>query len=157
MTGDAMEIIKARPEDIEACLRIGRALPEYFNEKGIELMGEDLQACPSYIAIEDNSMLGFATVKRIDVTSAELAWLAVRPDKQGGGVGTELLEFIARDLKDKGCEELIVKTLSSQVNYQPYEVTRRFYEKNGFELKEELISPIWGPENPQAIYVRKLK
>jgi len=51
----------------------------------------------------------------------------------------------------------MAKTLAPDVEYAPYEATRRFYEKKGF-IHLETIDPYpgWDPGNPCAIYVRVL-
>ncbi len=57
--------------------------------------------------------------------------------------------------KQSGCKYIIVKTLSETANYEPYERTRQFYLKVGFEQLITLTE-IWDAENPCLIMIKKI-
>lgn len=80
-----------------------------------------------------------------------------KKEYQHKGYGTALIEHTSIRLKEKGIRLLEVKTLAPQAGYQPYEATRRFYNKNGFILTD-IIDPYpgWEPGNPCALYVKIL-
>ena len=61
-------------------------------------------------------------------------WIAVRPERQGGGVGAKLLRLAEEDAKRLGGRVLFVET-SSTPHYEP---TRRFYLKMGYDLEATL-------------------
>lgn len=65
--------------------------------------------------------------------------------------------MIVYDLKAEGIRFLEVKTLASDIDYAPYELTRRFYESRCF-VHLETIDPFpeWEPGNPCAIYIKKV-
>ena len=48
------------------------------------------------------------------------------------GIGSELMERAEEYCQQKGLVYLTVKTLDGSVDFEPYERTRRFYEKMGF-------------------------
>ena len=101
--------------------------------------------------------MGFATIKEKSQTVGEVSWMAVKPDIHREGIGTGLMEYIFQGLKEAGFQLLEVKTLGEAADYEPYEKTRAFYEKVGFQLLDT-IDPYknWDPGNPCAIYVKIL-
>ena len=71
------------------------------------------------------------------------------------GIGKKLLNFVESWAKERNFEVLVVKT-SGGLYYQPYDETRRFYERRGF-VRVALIDPYpeWG--EPALIYVKCLQ
>lgn len=123
-----MRIIKGEEEHVDACLSIAKALCQYFDEKAIATISEDLRKYLLYVTVDLDEVAGFATIQRKNTHVAELSWMAVRPERQRQGMGSALIEHIANDLRVRGIRLLEVKTLSEKVEYRPYERTRRFYE-----------------------------
>ncbi len=144
---------------VGACLKIVRDLPDYFDERDSEELEHELRTrdLTLYFAEKAERVAGFALVERRGERVAEIRWLAVGPEFRGQGVGSALVAEIFEVLCSAGVELLEVKTLSAKAGYQPYEATRRFYERAGF-LHLETVDPYpeWGPENPCAIYVKVL-
>jgi ribosomal protein S18 acetylase RimI-like enzyme len=141
----------------EKCVQIARELPDYFTGSGIANLIQDVKNHQVFALIDYGNVLAF-TVAAVNYPRAtELLWLATKREHQNKGYGTALLEHIAAELKKNGTRLLEVKTLSPDANYQPYEPTRRFYEKNGFILID-IIDPYpgWEPGNPCALYVKIL-
>ncbi len=65
---------------------------------------------------------------------AHISWDLFHPDFQGKGLGKALTEFRINEIKKlPGVEQIVVRT--SQVAY-------RFYQKQGFELKE-IVKDYW--------------
>jgi GNAT superfamily N-acetyltransferase len=152
-----MQIIQGSPAYIDSCLSIGRELPEYFPDSGIAAMRRDLQEHRLYVVVESNQVIGFAAIHPKSRQVAEISWMAVTPAHRHQGVGTMLINQIAVDLKAEGTSLLEVKTLAADVEYAPYEGTRRFYEGRGFVHLETIDPyPSWEPGNPCAIYVKVL-
>ncbi len=141
-------------EERLACLEIAKALPEWFNKVGLKSMERDLEKEKTFIAVEGDEVLGFATLKPLNDKALEILWTAVKRELRGKGIGTEMLRFVERWAREGGFEVLVVKT-SGDLSYKPYDETRRFYEKNGF-VRIALIDPYpeWGEE--ALIYVRCL-
>lgn len=144
--------------DIPECLGIARGLPAYFTQSALDQMERDLAAEGIMVARKDARVAGFLCLKAINVNVWEILWLAVQHSLSGQGIGTALLDSACRDLASRGVRLLTVKTLAPSVDYPPYARTRRFYEKNGFLLIEEIDPyPKWDPGNPCAIYVKPLR
>jgi ribosomal protein S18 acetylase RimI-like enzyme len=150
-----MQITKASKQHIEACLAIAGELPGYFNEQGMAAMRRDLQEHRLYGALDANQVIGFAAVQPKSSQVAEISWMAVSPEHQHQGIGTQLIDHIVSDLRAEGIQLLEVKTLAAEAEYAPYELTRRFYERQGF-MHLDTIDPYpeWEPGNPCAIYIK---
>ena len=150
-----MQVRKGSKEHIEACLSIAKELSQYFPEKAIAAMSQDLQEHRLYIAVDSDEVIGFVAIQLKSSQVAEISWMAVKAKRQHQGVGSQLIDHIADDLKGQEIRLLQVKTLASNVDYAPYELTRQFYEKRGF-VHLETIDPFpeWEPGNPGAIYVK---
>ena len=152
-----MVVCKGKDSDIPACLGIAGGLPAYFTQSALGSMGHDLATQELVVARNAGAVVGFACFKMIGAHVSEIFWLAVPDSLLGQGIGTLLLDSVCRDLASKGVRLLTVKTLAPSVDYPPYARTRRFYEKNGFLLIEEIDPyPGWDPGNPCAIYVKPL-
>jgi GNAT superfamily N-acetyltransferase len=141
----------------EDCLELARGLDRGFNETGIEAMAEDLPSQVQFVALEGDDLLGFASVREQAPGVAELAWFAVRDDRQGEGIGTRLLRAVYARRASEGDRLLTVKTLAATVEDDHYAGVREFYESEGF-LHVDTIEPYpgWEPGNPCAIYARPL-
>jgi GNAT superfamily N-acetyltransferase len=63
-----------------------------------------------------------------------LWWIVVRRQGQGAGIGRGLLEHLENDIRRRQGRVLFVETGSAP----HYELTRRFYAKNGYEQHAEL-------------------
>lgn len=64
----------------------------------------------------------------------QLWWIVVRKDQQGRGVGTRLLRHVEDDIRHRSGRLLFIETGS----IPPYEKTRQFYRKHGFEQIAQL-------------------
>jgi N-acetylglutamate synthase-like GNAT family acetyltransferase len=147
-----MKIRKGTQNDNARCLEIAKALPEWFDEKGILEIGEDLINCSTYV-YDSDGILAYACILEKSDKAVEIKQLAVKRDNQRNGIGTELLKYVEREIAPNKILE--VKTLDESCKYKPYERTRAFYGKNGF-TKVEVVDPFpgWSPGNPCAIYIR---
>lgn len=151
-----MDIRSGDDDDIPACVDIADELEEYFTDDAIETMREDLEE-HEFFLVYDEKVSGFISLNIKNDRCAEVSWLSVRKDMRGHGLGRRLMKRSFEFLSDKGVEVLEVKTLSDEVEYEPYEHTRNFYEKMEF-IHLETIDPYpgWEEGNPCAIYVKVL-
>jgi GNAT superfamily N-acetyltransferase len=145
--------------DAEACDAIVRALPDWFGlESGIleaarAVRGQDGLACE--LPGEPGSVGGFLTWIRPFPESAEITWMAVRPDARRHGHGRALVEALCERLTAEGVRLLLVKTFGPSGESEEYAQTRAFYLSMGFLPLQELTE-VWGPENPCLFLVRPL-
>jgi ribosomal protein S18 acetylase RimI-like enzyme len=145
-------------DDLEACLQIVRALPDFFTEDVPITVRGDLERHDGWVIVEAEEVVGFVVVDRRTSQAAEILWIAVEPDRRDSGYGTRLLNHVLDVLRDQGIALIEVKTLDRSAGYAPYEATQAFYERNGF-VQIDCIDefPDWPPGNPAAIYVAALE
>jgi N-acetylglutamate synthase-like GNAT family acetyltransferase len=143
---------KAKKKDLEACNNLAKDLPDWFNEKGLKEISEDLSVLPTFI-YEDGDILGFICVENKTDNVAEIKQFAVKKGVHRQGIGGALLRYVESEVAPGKIIE--VKTLDESVEYEPYAKTRAFYEKKGF-VKIEAVDPYpgWDAGNPCAIYVK---
>lgn len=141
----------------KACLRLARSMDEGFTEDGLTAMAHDLRAQRTVVAEDDGEVVGFVSIAERNPNVSELGWLAVADERQGEGIGTDLLAAVYDDRRAAGIELLAVKTLADTAEDENYARTRAFYEKEGFRHVETIDPyPGWDPGNPCAIYVKPL-
>ena len=106
----AVVIRPANVAERTSCLAIGRALPEYFSPAGIAQMERDLDLHETWVAARQETIVGFAVLERKSAAVMEILWLAVRPDEQGAGIGSALVEMAVEGARRAGMVALEVKT-----------------------------------------------
>lgn len=151
------EIQLATPDDAEACVGILRQLPSFFTENTHDEVRELLANHRAWIAVEDQAVSGFLIVQQRYPRAAEIPFAAVLPERQGSGIGTDLVQHALQYLAEAGVALVEVKTLDASSGYEPYLATRAFWERRGF-VQVDCIDPLpgWQPGNPSAIYVAAL-
>jgi GNAT superfamily N-acetyltransferase len=144
-------------DGVEACLAVAHGVDEGFNEQGLATMADDLPGQRTLLALDDDEVVGFASVAATGERVRELAWLAVTQSRQRAGIGRRLVEALVEDCRESGVELLSVKTLAGTVESAHYDGVRQFYRDLGFRHVETIDPyPPWGEGNPCAIYVRPL-
>ena len=66
-----------------------------------------------------------------------------------------LIKQLISRAKKLGAKEIEVETLSDNEEYEPYNMTRAFYKKNGFRFKK-IIPPEKKGWDEMALYVLEL-
>jgi GNAT superfamily N-acetyltransferase len=156
---DADATIRVRrwlPNDLDACLAIVRALPDYFTDDVPDAIRRDLVPHQGWVA-DDGGPVGFTVVDRRSSAAAEILWAAVHPVRRGTGLGTLLIDHVLDALAAEGVLLVEAKTLDRGAGYAPYEATRAFWERRGF-VQVDTIDPMpgWQPGSPCALYVAAL-
>ena len=150
------------PSDPDAIRRIVRDTG-LFRDDEVDVAGELAEerlakgAASGYhfaVAEENGAVTGYVCVGPIPCTvhSWDLYWVAVAPDQQGKGLGSELTrrgEAIARAM---GGRRMYVDT-STRPDYLP---TRRFYERNGYAIAASLPD-FYDAGDGKAIYCKILE
>ena len=107
-----------------------------------------------FVLLEDNgSLLGYACYGLIpgSVTSHDLYWIAVHPDRQGRGFGQQIMARAEAAMRRAGAQRIYIDTSTSE-RYAP---TRAFYAAAGFTLAAELPD-FYRPGDGKAIYSKVL-
>jgi len=156
--GMSHQVRAARFDDLEACLQIVRALPDFFTEDVPTKVRGDLERHDGWVIVDAGEVVGFVIVDRRSSQAAEILWIAVQPARRDTGFGTLLLNHVLGVLRDQGIALVEVKTLDHSADYAPYEATNAFYVRNGF-VQVDCIDELPGrpPGNPAAIYVAALE
>ncbi len=152
---DELPVRFVQSSDPAVCEKILRALPEWFGiEASLVQYVADTANYPTWIAEHDETAAGFITVRRHNPHAAEVHCMGVLPRWHRRGVGAAMISFVEERLRGDGCEFLQVKTLGPSRPDEHYELTRRFYESQGFRPLEE-FSGLW-PGNPCLVLVKRL-
>ncbi len=88
------------------------------------------------LAEEGGALAGYACFGPVpgSDTGYDLYWIAVNADRQGQGLGREILARVEAAMRRKGARRIYVDTSSSA----KYESTRAFYKRNGYKVGAEL-------------------
>ena len=80
----------------------------------------------------------------------DLYWIAMHPQFQGEGGGSQLLDEVERRLRQREARMLVVET-SSRENYSP---TRHFYEARGYH-PAATIADFYAPGDARVVYTKR--
>ena len=138
--------------DQEAVLSISKALPQWFSEKGISEIAQDLAYERVLVAEENSEIKGFLSYFTYNGVG-HLAWIGVLPENHRQGIGRKLVQEFENRMAADGIQVLELKTLSDSEDYEFYERTRRFYEKMGF--REHRREQANRPEAIEMLVLRK--
>jgi GNAT superfamily N-acetyltransferase len=112
--------------------------------------GDDPQA----VAFEeDGRAIGFAYFAPTPMTDCtwHLYWIVVDKSVQARGVGAKLMAHVEGEVKTRGGRVLLVETSA----LPPYDLTRRFYVKLGYEL-EATVRDFYADGDHQVIFRKRL-
>jgi ribosomal protein S18 acetylase RimI-like enzyme len=142
-----MRIRDLAPGDADACDAIVLSLPYHFGqEQGRADCARAVRSEPGLVA-DDGTVVGFCTFARHFDGSAEITWLAVHADRRGGGVGTKLVDELARRMHGEGRRLLVALTVSASDGPDEiengYDATRAFYRSAGF-VEARDFAGYWG-------------
>lgn len=102
---------------------------------------------------EDGELIGVAyyAEETFAYGVSNLLLIAVHPDHQREGRGTELLRHVEEELKRKGERLLIIETSG----LDSFETTRAFYRKNGYD-EEARIREYYNPGEDKIVFRKAL-
>ena len=105
-------------------------------------------------AKDDDGYVGFLCLKGTGKDTVELAVMGVLKKYHRKGLGRKLFEAARKLAAEEGYSFMQVKTVKMGM-YEDYDITNRFYLSCGFK-EFEVITELWGEENPCQIYVMSL-
>jgi GNAT superfamily N-acetyltransferase len=140
----------ANDDDIEACVSVLAALPQYFTPDTHDDLRGRFADCIVYVADDDGEVIGMAMLQP-QYAAAEIYYAGVLPSRHREGIGRRIISTM---LEATDLPVIEVKTLDASAGYEPYVATRAFWEAMGF-VQIDCIDPLpgWQPGNPSAIYV----
>ncbi|MBN1436937.1 MAG: GNAT family N-acetyltransferase [Sedimentisphaerales bacterium] len=149
-----LEIRELQSEDIEDILEIADELSEWFDDDArTRAIPIDVRYQKGYAALVEKNVVGFITLF-VAEGRVNIGWLGVKPKMQRSGIGGQLLAKAEEFCGEMGIKELATYTLGEGVDYGPYESTRAFYYKNGFEVFQR--SQTDNPSCPEEIKMREV-
>ena len=133
-------------------------LPQWFGQaEANRHYAEQAEHLDAWVARIDGQPQGLLLLSRHSPASAEIYWLGVDPDRHRRGIGRALIDAVERQLKDEKARFLFVMTLHPDVDYEPYQRTRAFYDRLGFSLALSTHHGPAGPSrDPRAWYLKPL-
>ena len=138
------------------CVPLLRLNADWFGiEEAILNYEREIEHLPTFLAKEEDRVLGFLSLKQHTPYSAEILVMAVHPDAQRGGIGRALVEAAELHARGLAVEYMQVKTLGPSNPDPGYAKTRAFYEALGYRPMEE-FKQIWDEHNPCLILVKRL-
>jgi len=132
----------------------------FFREEevatAVELLDDSLAGDDEYRfvgAFDRDTLVGYACWGPTPGTDGthDLYWIVVDRDRQGAGVGTQLLGAVEHELRANG-QRLVVVETSSRADYAP---TRAFYEHRGY-TRAATIPGYYAPGDDLVIYTKDL-
>lgn len=122
----------------------------------VELLDESLAGDEDYQflgAFDGDELIGYACWGQTPGTerTSDLYWIVVDRDRQGRGIGSELLTEVEHRLTADGRRLVVVET-SSRRDYEP---TRAFYKARGY-TRVATVPAYYAPGDDLVIYTKDL-
>mgnify|MGYP000606078292 CR=1 FL=1 len=127
-----MLITKATKKEKEEAATVAASLADWFSDEGLKNMRIDFDLNNLIVAKENGRVVGFLCYSSYSGKML-LMWMGVLASVQRKGVGQRLLQWLEAEGRALGCYAIEVETLPDEDEYEPYQLTRSFYYKNGFE------------------------
>ncbi len=116
---------------------------------------ETMQGYPILKAVKGDEVIGFISIKKHNVSAAEIYVMGLLPEYHRQGVGHEMIKAAEIRLRAVNMQFLQVKTLDESRPNCAYAKTRRFYLQQGF-LPLEVFPNLWNEKNPCVQMVKAL-
>lgn len=149
------EIRRLTIEDADTCDQIILSLPYHFGyESGRQECAHAVRTSEGLVAVVNQQVVGFLTLRRHFDTTTEITWMAVHAQHRRQGIGRALIQHLRQDLQDQGSLLLIVTTLAPSYDEgnvaDGYHGTRMFYKAQGFIPACELPR-FWSVDSDPAL------
>lgn len=147
---------RAHRARLEALVRGTGLFREAEVRTAVELLDEALDGDDDYRflgAFDGDELVGYACFGPTPDTigTFDLYWIAVDRQRQGTGIGTQLVGAVEQMLSADGGRLVVVETSSRP----EYDLTRRFYETRGYR-KSATIPGYYAVGDDLVIYVKEL-
>jgi ribosomal protein S18 acetylase RimI-like enzyme len=120
--------------DRAAIVAIANELPEWFDEHARSTaIPTDIRHQTVVVATDGDDVVGFISLYVSD-GRWNIGWIGVARARHRQGIGQKLVRKAEEKATAMGLSEIAVMTLGDSVDYPPYQATRSFYFKNGFEV-----------------------
>jgi GNAT superfamily N-acetyltransferase len=138
------------------CEAVLRSLPKWFGiEASLLEYVRDTERLPTFVARDEQSVLGFVTLREHFPEAWEIHCIAVHAARRGSGTGRALHHHVEQWLSARGARVLQVKTIADSAPSPEYAETRRFYAAMGY-VPLEVFPELWTPVHPVLQLVKPL-
>ena len=152
-----IEEIFDKDQKTKITLEIMNSLPKWFSPpEDIEKKSIIHREYPLFAVFDAEKCIGFCALKIHNKYTADIYNIGILEEYHSKGIGTELMNSVVKFCDKNNYIYLTVKTLDESADYEPYNITRRFYEKSGF-VPLEVFKTFWNEENPCLFMVKKIK
>jgi ribosomal protein S18 acetylase RimI-like enzyme len=87
------------------------------------------------VAMRDGEVVGCASVRPLDASTAELGFISSRPETWGGGIGRQLVRGAEELMRSRGATEMQLELLVPKEGVHPAkERLRDWYERLGYRV-----------------------
>ena len=139
--------------DHPGVVAVAESLTGWFDEDALRrAIPCDLRHQEGFVALLQGKSVGFITLF-VAEGRLTIGWMGVMPDYQNSGIGTRLLGCAEEFGRQHGLTEIATSTLGEGVDYKPYESTRAFYFKKGFNVFQRNTTD--NPGCPEEIKIKK--
>ncbi len=152
-----MEIRKVLVDDVPALKTVLNSIELFPSEMLDEIISDYLNNDESeevwFTAVLDDQPIGigFCGPEKLTEGTYNLYAIGVRSDIQAKGIGSHMMSFIEKHLKELGHRILIVDTSGTE----EFRLTRKFYEKLGYH-KEAVIRDFWKDGDDKVTFWKRL-
>lgn len=151
-----IDFVESPRERSAICEKILNALPDWFgNPESLANYVSDCADMPLLACFESSAPTGFLALNRHNDYTMEIHVMGILPEYHRKGIGRALAARAEAFARENGARLFEVKTLASAHPDPYYARTREFYRALGF-MPLEVISEIWGADNPCLIMVKPL-
>lgn len=114
--------------------------------------GKDL-SYQSYTCLLESKVLGWICFGETPCTvgTYDIYWIAVSPDVQKGGIGTQMLRFAEQAIASAKGRLAVIETSGAEM----YVPTQQFYYKNGYELAA-CVENFYNVADDKLIFIKTL-
>lgn len=133
-----MKIVSYRTADQKAVLSIfDKNCPEYFapNERDDLIEFMDQYADGYRVCVHDGNVVGAFGLYEKENKDSRLQWILLDPTAQGIGLGTQVMQDVFKQAKNKNIKSIQIAT--SHVSY-------KFFEKHNAKIISKIENG-WGP------------
>ncbi len=133
------------PEEIKVAMELIDIALEKQNQKDYEI---------HCMANDEDQVIGYICYGPVPLTEGtfDLYWIVVDPQTQGQGVGSKLVDFLEKVVKERGGRMILVDTSS----IPPYERSRKFYLRHGFQ-EVARVPDYYHPGNDRITFCKRLE
>jgi GNAT superfamily N-acetyltransferase len=151
-----MKVEGPRSDVAHAVERVLRTLPRWFGiESSLLKYVRDTEAYPTFIAKDDDQVVGFITVREHFPDAWEVHCIAIDVELRNKGIGRALHRHVEQWLAKRGVLFLQVKTIAATSPSPEYAQTRAFYAAIGY-TQLEVFPLLWEPRLPVLQLVKAL-